>query len=91
MILELLRRRKPSPRHPTPQHAYDALSEGHCLYASVNACSGPPRREGLRDKDDPHEILVCKAHFGRLRTMPPREFGELERHLVRAFTQAPHG
>jgi hypothetical protein len=54
---ERLTRRKGSTRHPTPQQAYDALSEGFCMYARVSTCSGEPFAAGLRDDWDVERAL----------------------------------
>ena len=90
-MLRLLERRRRSNGHPTPQAAYAALSEGMCLYASVNACSSRPLRQvGLRDNDDSNVVLCCTAHYGRLRRMKPRDLDRLERDLVRAFGETRH-
>lgn len=89
-LLRRLRRRWRSQRgHPTPRQAYDALSVGQCMYAPISVCAGPARIVGLRDEDDVNDVLVCRAHYGRLRTMPRRQLDLLERALVRAF--AGHG
>jgi hypothetical protein len=85
-LLRSLRRR--SRRHPTPRQAFDALSQGVCMYAPISTCSGPAFHEGLRGDDDVNDVLVCKAHFGRLRRMPARDLDRLERTLVRAFAEA---
>ena len=90
-MLRLLERRRRSNGHPTPQAAYAALSEGMCLYASVNACSGRPLRQvGLRDNDDNNVVLCCHAHYGRLRRMKPRDLDRLERDLLHAFRKGGH-
>jgi hypothetical protein len=81
----LFRRRRRARQHPTPDMALDALSEGMCLYRPVSSCSSPPRSVGLRDENDNHAILVCKAHYWRLRHMPPRDLDRLERVLLEAF------
>jgi hypothetical protein len=88
-MLEWLRRRRGSRKHPTPQQAYAALSEAACLYAGISNCSGSPARVGLRGEDDGNDVLVCKAHYGRLRKMNDRELKRLERDLVRAFSATP--
>jgi hypothetical protein len=51
-------------------------------------CTGPAYPTGLRGEDDENDVLVCRAHFGRLRRMPERELDQLERVLVRAFAEA---
>jgi hypothetical protein len=89
MLLERLRRRlrhtQASGRHPTPRQAYDALSQGCCLYAPVTRCSGPLFAAGLRSDDDDADVLVCRAHYGRLRAAKPGELDTLHRKLVKAF------
>jgi hypothetical protein len=42
----------------------------------------------LRSEEDRHAVLVCKAHYGRLRKMPQPELERLEVALVRAFAAA---
>ena len=90
MLLERLRRRvraeRVSRRHPTAQEAFDALSDGRCLYAAPGRnCSSKPRSTGLRDDLDGSNVLVCKGHYGALRNMDARRLDELERDLTRAF------
>lgn len=85
MLNGLLRRKPVSRRHPTPDQALDALSAGRCLYSPVSSCSGLPASEGLRDVDDVSAVLVCSAHYGRLRKMAPRDLDRLERVLREAF------
>ncbi len=72
-------------KHPTPDQAYDALSEGLCMYAPVSKCSGRPKAVGLRHNLDDSEVLVCNAHYGRLRKLDERRLDELEYYLKRAF------
>ena len=86
-MFDWLRHRKTRSGHPTPDAAYLALAEGRCMYANVTACSGPMRSAGLRGNDDNNNVLVCRAHYGRLRKLHPHELNRLERHLVRAFTR----
>lgn len=76
-------------RHPTPAEAFAALSERDCLYSPVSACSGGTRSAGLRDANDDNVVLVCRAHFGRLRQLTDRELAQLEQHLVVRFYQEP--
>jgi hypothetical protein len=83
-----LRRPKQTARHPTPAQAFSALSEGVCLYAPLSNCTGGPASVGLRSEEDRHAVLVCKAHYGRLRKMPQPELERLEVALVRAFAAA---
>ena len=87
MLLERfhVRRRKGKGRHPTAAQAYDALSQGSCLYAPLSTCSGPPRQTGLRDRDDLTVVLACGAHAGRLRRIKPHDLTKLERNLAKAF------
>jgi hypothetical protein len=82
------RRRAASPQsrqHPTAAQAFAALSEGRCMYALVNRCSGPPRPVGFGAEKDESAVLVCGAHYGRLRKLDARAAAELERYLSRAF------
>jgi hypothetical protein len=84
----LLSSRLGRPRnHPTPAQAVEALSQGACLYAPISSCSGDPSPVGLRDNEDEGAVLVCKAHFGRLRKLDRRSLDKLERHLVDAFAR----
>jgi hypothetical protein len=79
-----------APRHPTPQQAFEALSAGRCLYEPTgSACSGGVRSTGLRDADDISAVLVCRAHYGRLRQLHGRELDQLERYLVAGFHRPP--
>ncbi len=48
-------------------------------------CSGRPKAVGLRDDLDDSDVLVCKAHYGRLRKLDERSADELERYVKRAF------
>jgi hypothetical protein len=52
-----------------------------------SACSGRLGHVGLRNNDDMNTVLVCSAHFGRLRTMEARELARLERILLETFTR----
>ena len=81
------RPRKPTKRakHPTPEQALHALSDGRCMYALISPCSGRPSAVGLRDESDINDVLVCKAHYGRLRKLDGYELEKLERVLVEAF------
>jgi hypothetical protein len=81
----LLRRHKRSRRHPTPEQALYALEAGRCMYSPLTKCSGPPLQVGLRNWDDKNEVLVCKAHIGRLRKLDARSVNKLERVLLEAF------
>lgn len=83
-MLRFWRRHQASRRHPTPVQAAEALLEKRCLYEPVSTCAGPPRKESLR-VDGADDILVCKAHYGRLRRMPERELEKLERKLRSVF------
>ncbi len=92
MLLECVRRRvraeRVSRRHPTTQEAFDALSEGRCLYAAPGRnCSSKPRSTGLRDDLDDSNILVCRGHYGALRNMEARRLDELEQGLIQAFAE----
>jgi hypothetical protein len=82
-----LRRRRGPRQHPTPQQAYDALAVGGCLYSPISKCSGPPRITGLAHEWDENDVLVCKAHYGRLRKIDERTLRNLERHLRKAFAR----
>ncbi len=84
-MLGRLRRRR-SRQHPTPEQALAALEEGRCLYALLSKCSSAPKAVGLHHDLDGDDVLVCKAHYGRLRQLEPREAEKLERYLKRAFT-----
>jgi hypothetical protein len=85
-MLRLFSRRRPrSSRHPTPDVALDALSDARCMYSPLSKCSGSTASVGLRDNDDVSAVLVCKAHYGRLRRMQPRDLDRLERVLREAF------
>jgi hypothetical protein len=85
MLTRLLQRKPVSRRHPTPEQAVEALRESRCLYSPVSSCRGMPASEGLRDVDDASAVLVCGAHYGRLRQMPPKDLDRLERVLRKAF------
>jgi hypothetical protein len=37
------------------------------MYAPISNCSGPPATVGLNGDWDESDVLVCKAHSGRLR------------------------
>jgi hypothetical protein len=85
-----LRQQKQSRRHPHPDQARDALENGRCLYSPISTCSGSPGQVGLHDNEDVAVVLVCKAHFGRLRRMPARDLDRLERVLRKAFNVPKH-
>lgn len=88
--MRLFRRKPPPRRHPTPAQAAGALAQGSCMYAPTrSACSGQPGHVGLRTADDTNTILVCGAHYGRLRKIPARDLDRLERTLLDAFTRPP--
>ena len=74
----------------SPQDAARALAAGQCLYAEVSSCSGPAASNGLRHEDDHSAVLVCRAHYGRLRRANPDDLDELERYLRAAFRPALH-
>jgi hypothetical protein len=58
------------------------------MYAPLSNCStGGIASVGLRSEHDRHAVLVCKAHYGRLRKMPVPELARLEEALVRAFAE----
>jgi hypothetical protein len=48
---------------------------------------GPPLPVGLGGEKDGSAVLVCKAHYGRLRQLEQRDSVKLERYLRRAFGQ----
>lgn len=83
-MLDFLRTQR-SPVRPSPEEAFEALAASRCMYATVNACSGPLRSVGLRGDDDGSAVLVCKAHFGRLRRLDEQAAEAYRRHLERAF------
>ena len=77
-----------SRRHPTPEQAFEALSQGVCMHAAPGrTCSSKPKAVGLRDDFDDSDVLVCKGHFGALRHMDGRRLDELARDLRRAFSE----
>jgi hypothetical protein len=84
-MLAGLRRRKRSRRHPTPEQALVALEAGHCMYSPLSKWTGHPTSTGLRGDEDINSVLVCKAHYGRLRKLEPRAADKLERVLLEAF------
>ncbi len=91
-MMRWFRRKPTSRRHPTAEQALDALSQGRCMYAATgSACSGSGKLEhaGLRSNEDANNVLVCGAHYGRLRQFPLRELNLLERVLVEAFFRPP--
>lgn len=55
------------------------------MFSPATRCSGPPAPFGLRDDDDVDEVLICKAHYGRLRRLDERTLETYGRHLARAF------
>ena len=58
------------------------------MYAATGAAcseSGKLKHAGLRSNEDANNVLVCGAHYGRLRQFPLRELNLLERVLVEAF------
>lgn len=63
------------------------------MYAPISKCSGPPRVAGLAHDWDESDVIVCRAHYGRLRKMDARTAARLERDLRKAFrkqkTSAP--
>ena len=70
---------------PTPEQAFEALSEGRCMFSPANACSGSVALFGIRGDDDGDDLLVCRAHFGRLRRLDESALETYGRHLARAF------
>ena len=86
-MLGWLRRRRRRPQHPTPQQAFDALSQALCMYSPISNCSGPALPVGLNGDWDESDIPVCKAHYGRLRQIDERALRNLERHLRKAFAK----
>ena len=82
-----LRPHRRRPQHPTPQQAFEALSQALCMYSPISNCSGPPAPVGLGGDWDESDVLTCKAHFGRLRQMDERTRKSLERHLHKAFAK----
>ena len=47
------------------------------------------RSAGFRDANDDNVVLICQAHYGRLRQLSGRDLDQLERHLVVRFYQEP--
>ncbi len=86
-----LKRRRRSRQHPTPRQAYEALSEGLCLYAGMTKCSGSVRAVGLRNELDGSDVLVCRAHYGGLWQLDERSAEQLERVLTKAFARPARG
>jgi hypothetical protein len=78
----------PRSHHPSGEQAYAALSEGRCLYALVSGCSGPPLAVDF-GRDGASDVLVCKAHVGRLRQLDAQAADELESYLRSAFGKPP--
>ena len=76
-------------QHPTGEQAAQSLRQGECLYAAVSVCSGRAGSVGLAREDDVDAVLVCKAHFGRLRRIGEVELARLRRHLHSAFNRNP--
>lgn len=72
-------------KHPTAEQAAEALAQASCMYAALSACSGSAASVGLADDDDPDAVLVCKAHYGRLRQLDERDREQLRRHLRQTF------
>jgi hypothetical protein len=89
-MLRGLRSRLDWPRGtPTPAQAVEALREGQCMFAPVSPCSGGLRSIGLRHNENENALLVCKAHFGRLRKLSKPRLNMLEAHLFREFVVLP--
>ncbi len=55
------------------------------MYGGISKCSGGVRSVGLRHEEDHSAVLVCRAHFGKLRTLSDRDAERLERELLSAF------
>ena len=68
-------------KHPTGEQAADALAQSHCLYSPLSTCSGGIGSVGLADNEDADAVLVCRAHFGRLRSLDRRQLEQLRHHL----------
>lgn len=86
-MLDWLRQRKRSRRQPTASEAFQQLNEARCMYAGISDCSGRPGHADLGDS----AVLVCKAHYGRLRRLDPRAAADLERQLTKAFAMSRVG
>ena len=79
--------RRQKVRHPSPAQALEALSDGLFMYAPISGCSKRGvAAVGLRDNEDRNAVLICAAHFGRLRQMPINQLAQLERVLLANFT-----
>jgi hypothetical protein len=87
-MLGWLRRRQRARRQPTPEQAFDQLSEAKCMYAGISPCSGKALSTGLRHDYDDAAVLVCAGHSGRLRKLSAQDADTLERQLRRAFAGA---
>ena len=72
-------------KHLTGEQAAEALAQGRCMYAALSTCSGGPASVGLADNEDNDAVLVCKAHFGRLRQLEGRELERLRAELHSVF------
>jgi hypothetical protein len=83
-VFDWLRRKWPA-GHPNREQAHEALRAGRCMYSPINSCSGKTRTAGLRHNDDVSSVLVCKAHFGKLRRLDPDDAERLDRELRKAF------
>ncbi len=57
------------------------------MYAAISTCSGSADAVGLRDEHDRNDVLVCRAHYGRLRKLREHKLDALERFLVPAFAE----
>jgi hypothetical protein len=88
-LRRLGRRRRSRSGQPTPQEAFDALSQGFCMYAPISSCSDGLIHAGLRNDDDVNDVLVCRAHYGRLRKLKEPDLRDLERTVVAAFSRSP--
>jgi hypothetical protein len=83
-VFDWLRRKWPA-GHPNAEQAHAALRAGRCMYSPINSCSGGIRSTGLRGNDDASAVLVCRAHFGKLRRLKPDDAERLDRELRKAF------
>jgi hypothetical protein len=55
------------------------------LRALRASCAGLADSVGLRDDDDTHAVIVCRAHYGRLRRIPTRDLDRIEQVLLEAY------
>jgi hypothetical protein len=88
VVMTPLSVRKPPERGDStagPEGAQTVTRGEDCMYAPVSECSGPARATGFRNDEDVKDVLVCRAHYGRLRKLNGRDADELEQYLLRAF------